>query len=98
MKVIVLMLAGGPGVTRWGQRTLPWCAQGGTVSPLDAWSVEAMFVFRVVQILRSTDPTFASIFGVSTQLCVPVLVTCFVVSSCKFEGLVDPPHLGFSAF
>jgi len=68
------------------------------VSPLDAWSVAAMFVFRVVQILRSIDPTFGSIFGMSTQLRVPIPVTCFAASSGKFGGLADPPHLGFLAF
>ena len=68
------------------------------MSPLDAWSVAATFVFRVVQILQSIDPTFGSIFGVSTQLCVPVPVTCFAASSGKFGGSADPPHLGFSAF
>jgi len=33
MRVIVLMLAGGPGVTRWGRLFLPWCAQGGPMFP-----------------------------------------------------------------
>ena len=68
------------------------------MSPLDAWSVAAMFVFRVVQILQSTDPTFGSIFGMLTQLCVPVPVMCFAASNGKFGGSVDPPHLGFSVF
>jgi len=34
MRVIILMLAGGPGDTRWGRPTVTWCAQGGHVSPL----------------------------------------------------------------
>jgi len=80
MWVIVWMLVGGPGVTRWGRPTLPWCAQGGPCVPLDAWSVAMTFVFQVVQNPQSTDRAFGSIFGVSTRVCAPEQKLCFVSS------------------
>ena len=79
--VIVLMLASGPGVTRWGRPTLPWCAQGGPCVPLDVWSVAVTSVFRVVENLGSTNRAFGSIFSVSTRVCAPDQSVCFVSSS-----------------
>ena len=98
MRVIVLMLAGGPRVTRRGRPRLPWCAQGGPCVPIDAWSVSVTSVSRVVQNLRSTDRAFASIFGVSTQVCAPDQKSCFVSSRDDIWGSADPPHLRFSVF
>jgi len=93
MRVIMLMLAGGPEVTRWGRPTLPWCAQGGPCVPLDAWSFAMTFVFWMVQNLRSTDPTFGSIFGVSTRVCAPNQSACFVSSSDDIGWIGQSPTL-----
>ena len=98
MRVIILMLAGGPRVTRRGRPTLPWCAQGGPCVPLDAWSVAVTSIFWVVQNLRSTDRAFGSIFGVSTRVYAPDQNLCFVSSSDDICGLVDLPNLRFSVF
>jgi len=93
MRVIVLMLAGGPGVTRWGRPTLPWCAQGGSCVPLDARSVAVTSVFRVVQNLRSTDRALGLIFGVTTQVCAPDQKSCFVSSSDDIGWIDQSPTL-----
>jgi len=76
-----------------GQPTLPWCAQGGPCVPLDAWSVVVTSVFRMVQKPRSTDPSFGSIFGVSTRICAPDQSACFVSSSDDIGWIGRSPTL-----
>jgi len=93
MRVIVLMLAGVPEVTRWGRPTLPWCTQGGPYVPLDIWSVVVTSVFRVVQNLWSTDRAFGLIFGVSTRVCAPDQKSCFVSSSGDIGWICRSPTL-----
>jgi hypothetical protein len=93
MRVIMLMLAGGPEVTRWGRPTLPWCAQGGPCVPLDAWSVAVTSLFRVVQNNRSTYRAIGSIFGVSTRVYAPDQKSCLVSSSDEIGWIGRSPTL-----
>ena len=95
MRVIVLMLAQGHQV---GSTDPTLVCPGWPCVPLDAWSVAVTSIFWMVQNLRSTDPTFGSIFGVTTQVCAPDQRACFVSSSDDIGGSADPPHLGFSVF
>jgi len=50
-------------------------------------------IFRMVQNLRSTDPTFGSIFGVSTRVCAPDQSVCFVSSSDDIGWIGRSPTL-----